>query len=574
MLAYDPGTAEIKAAQDDYQASAKRFFELTNESRGLLPHEEANFAAFEADAKAVFVITDKATEAGAVNRDTEAKRFLADADKQVAATLPKMRGWVNDYSKSIRAKTAALGEQTSNTIFYSLATVGLVFAVGIVLALLMIARGITGPIATLRERMLSLASGNTEAPLEGIDRRDEVGEMAKAVAVFRDSAIERVRLEKEADAGRSLTEQQRVEREAQKAREAADTKFAVDGLASCLLELSQGNVAHRINTPFVAQLHQLRENFNASLEKLEDTLIQVGQNARGIDSGANEIRFAADDLSRRTEQQAASVEETAAALEQITTTVKDSTRRAEEAGALVSRARDGAERSGEVVCNAVAAMQAIEKSSMEISNIIGVIDEIAFQTNLLALNAGVEAARAGDAGKGFAVVAQEVRELAQRSAAAAKEIKTLIQASGGHVRAGVDLVGEAGKSLETISGDVQEINRHVTAIVEAAREQSTGLQEINTAVNTMDQGTQQNAAMVEQSTAASHSLAKEAASLMALLSQFVLSGARSTQSSGLRNAARAMAAPSLQSMHAVTARTAARRAAGAGNGAQGSWEEF
>ncbi|MCZ7450231.1 methyl-accepting chemotaxis protein [Agrobacterium rhizogenes] len=574
VLAYDPGTLEIKAAQDDYQASAKRFFELISEAQTLLPREKASFATFEADGKAIVAITDKAMDAGAVNNDTEAKQFLANADKQVAAALPKMRGWINEYSKGIQAKTAVLGEQTSNTIFYSLAVVGTVFSVGIVLALLLISRGITGPIAILRERMLSLATGNTEALVDGTERRDEVGEMAKAVAVFRDNAIERLRLEQEADESRSVTEQQRVEREAQKARESADTKLAVDGLATGLLELSKGNLAHRIDTPFVKQLDQLRVNFNASLEKLEATLVQVGQNARGIDAGANEIRSAADDLSRRTEQQAASVEQTAAALEQITTTVKDSTRRAEEAGALVARARDGAERSGEVVRNAVAAMQAIEKSSMEISNIIGVIDEIAFQTNLLALNAGVEAARAGEAGKGFAVVAQEVRELAQRSAVAAKEIKTLIQASGGHVQAGVSLVGEAGKSLETISGEVQEINRHVSAIVEAAREQSTGLQEINTAVNTMDQGTQQNAAMVEQSTAASHSLAKEAGSLTALLSHFVLSGLTSAQSSVLRSAARAMATPTSQPVRVGTERASARRVAGVGQSSQENWEEF
>jgi methyl-accepting chemotaxis protein len=216
-------------------------------------------------------------------------------------------------------------------------------------------------------------------------------------------------------------------------------------------------------------------------------------------------------------------------LEEITTAVKDSALRAEEAGVLVTRARMGAEKSGDVVRSATVAMQEIAKSSSEIGNIISVIDEIAFQTNLLALNAGVEAARAGEAGKGFAVVAQEVRELAQRSAKAAKEIKILISASGEQVRAGVDLVGKTGVSLATIASEVVEINRHVVAIVKAAKEQSVALAEINTAVNSMDQGTQQNAAMVEQSTAASHSLAREAAGLNELLSRFRIGDQRASR---------------------------------------------
>ena len=216
------------------------------------------------------------------------------------------------------------------------------------------------------------------------------------------------------------------------------------------------------------------------------------------------------------------MEETAAAVEEVTASVKESASRAEEAGALVSRTKASAEKSGAVVREAVSAMEAIEESSRKIGNIIGMIDEIAFQTNLLALNAGVEAARAGEAGKGFAVVAQEVRELAQRSANAAKEIKTLINTSSQQVKSGSDLVGEAGKALEVIVAEVQEVNANVMAIVDAVREQSTTLSEINQAVTEVDKGTQQNAAMVEQTTAASHGLASEAQSLTDLLAQFKL----------------------------------------------------
>ncbi|OJY68366.1 MULTISPECIES: PAS domain-containing methyl-accepting chemotaxis protein [unclassified Rhizobium] len=294
----------------------------------------------------------------------------------------------------------------------------------------------------------------------------------------------------------------------------------VNQLAACLTNLAEGDLSQEIEKAFIPSLERLRTDFNSASDKLKQAMATVAENAHAIASGSNEVRVAADDLAKRTEQQAASIEETAAALEEITTTVKNSKDRAEEAGRLVARARNHAEHSGDVVRNAIGAMDQIEASSREISSIIGVIDEIAFQTNLLALNAGVEAARAGDAGKGFAVVAQEVRELAQRSAKAAKEIKTLITASGAQVANGVALVTNAGGALQEIAAQVQEIDTNVVAIVEAAREQSTALGEINQAVDTVDQSTQKNAAMVEEQTAASHSLAREAAALFQLLGQF------------------------------------------------------
>ncbi|MBN8933279.1 MAG: methyl-accepting chemotaxis protein, partial [Rhizobium pusense] len=337
-----------------------------------------------------------------------------------------------------------------------------------------------------------------------------------------------------------------------------------------------GNVAYRIDGAFAEHLDSVRRDFNAAAEKLETALARVAENARGIDAGASEIKSAADDLAKRTEQQAAALEETAAALEEITITVRNSTSRAQEAGQLVGRAKTGAEQSGEIVRRAVAAMQAIEKSSAEINNIIGVIDEIAFQTNLLALNAGVEAARAGEAGKGFAVVAQEVRELAQRSASAAKEIKALIGTSSEQVREGVLLVGDTGRALETIVADVQEINRNVGAIVEAAQEQSSGLQQINTAVNQMDQDTQKNAAMVEETTAATYNLSREVSSLNELLALFELSGSvQRVQPSGYSALRPAVSSdrPAASPVRALGRKIAS---AFSGNAAvkQDNWEEF
>ncbi|MFP5078610.1 methyl-accepting chemotaxis protein [Rhizobium sp. YIM 134829] len=318
------------------------------------------------------------------------------------------------------------------------------------------------------------------------------------------------------------------------ATDVTERMSAINEMGSAMKRVSEGDLTCTLTQNFVPSMEALRGDFNTTLAQLRTTLSGIGVAVEAVASAAREISANADNFSRRVEQQAASLEETAAALEQITTTVNDTSRSAEEAGGLVAKARESAECSGELVATAVGAMADIQTSSDGIASIIGVIDEIAFQTNLLALNAGVEAARAGEAGKGFAVVAQEVRELAQRSAQAAKEIKSLIGSSGRHVKTGVELVDRTGGTLKAIADEVTRIDGNITAIAAAAREQASGLREINIAVNSMDQATQQNAAMAEESTAASHDLANQAAALRELLSRFNYAVARER---GLRTAA-------------------------------------
>ncbi len=284
--------------------------------------------------------------------------------------------------------------------------------------------------------------------------------------------------------------------------------------------LASGDLTHCVTTDLQGPLARLKLDFNEAVPKLRETLLSVVQSIDTIATGASEIEAASDDLARRTENQAASLEQTAAALEQITATVKSTAANAGKANAIVGRTKSAAQASEQIVEATISAMSQIEQSSRQITDIIGVIDEIAFQTNLLALNAGVEAARAGDAGKGFAVVASEVRALAQRSSQAAKEIKSLINASSEHVGAGVKFVGQSGEALKEIVGEVVQISEIVTEIAQAAGQQSTGIEEVNSAVSQMDQVTQQNAAMVEQSTAASHQLAAEANRLTGTIATF------------------------------------------------------
>jgi methyl-accepting chemotaxis protein len=469
-----------------------------------------------------------------------------------------------------RVATQRTAIQTSELVLLVGALFSLASAAGMAWLLRnLVARPIVGMTAVMRK----LAAGDNTVDIPGADRRDEIGDMASAVQSFKDAAIEKLRLEGMSAEQHRQAEEERRRNETAKAEAARQQAQVVQSIATGLEKLSGGELTFRITDAFAVDYEKLRADFNGAMETLEQTMTVIGGATHGIRMGTDEISRASDDLSKRTEQQAATLEETAAALDQITATVRKTAEGANHVRDVTSTAKTDAEHSGRVVRDAIAAMSEIEKSSGQIGQIIGVIDEIAFQTNLLALNAGVEAARAGEAGKGFAVVASEVRALAQRSADAAKEIKTLISASGGQVGQGVSLVGQTGEALSRIVVQVADINAAVAEIAASAQEQATGLAQVNTAVNQMDQVTQQNAAMVEESTAASHSLAQETQELSRLMSRFRTGAPAPTSAGQVRRAPPVRPTPQLKTLSTHAAGGGALRkpepAADIDN-----WEEF
>ncbi|AVH42383.1 methyl-accepting chemotaxis protein [Agrobacterium tumefaciens] len=389
-----------------------------------------------------------------------------------------------------------------------------------------VSASLTKPLTGLAGLMERLNGGENNIEIKAVSRGDEIGTMARALESFRQGILDKQRMEAESHRKSEELDEERAQREMEKARSAKELEEAVDALATGLANLAAGRLDLRIDKSFVPSLDHLRIDFNNSMAGLEATISNIGESANAIRSGSGELKSASEDLSRRTERQAAALEEAAAALGDMTQAVNLSLSRCNVAVEATAGTMQDAHKSTAVVKEAIVAMERIETSSAKIRQIIDVIDQIAFQTNLLALNAGVEAARAGEAGKGFAVVAQEVRELAQKSAAAARDITTLIATSAGDVESGVALVLKTGESLEQIQKRIQSVNDQIGEIATASREQSGRLSEINASVNELDHVTQQNAAMVEETTAAAFSLSSEADGLTEQVGQFSVGGAR------------------------------------------------
>ncbi|MCA1443063.1 HAMP domain-containing protein [Ensifer sp. IC4062] len=491
-----------------------------------------------ADINAVREAAGKLSELGGKNaalRDLPAKLgpSLNNIDKGTAALIDVGGRWqvakseaatlVADASGTLESFVSSAQEAGKQDSQRS-ATVSIIAMVaGTLLAIiggLMLVETLRGPLKRVTETMTRLANGDLEVAIEGRNRGDEIGDMVRSVAVFRDNALENVRLEREAEAARTLSAEEEARRSQERARIEAEQMQALNALSDVLAQLAAGNLEEGMAEDLPADYVIMARTYNNAVEALRATLTDVRLVAEEISGGTGNLAASADDLARRTEQQAAALEESSRALRQLTELVRSTAESARSTTVSVDETNNYAQHSGQVVAKAIDAMAEINRSSEKIGTIIGVIDEIAFQTNLLALNAGVEAARAGEAGRGFAVVAQEVRELAQRCAGAAREIKGLISASSAQVRSGVALVQETGEALTVINDHIATIHQLVSNIEASAADQYRGLNEVNSAVHEVELITQQNAAMVEENTAEIHGLRRQVEALNEKIERF------------------------------------------------------
>jgi methyl-accepting chemotaxis protein len=513
----EPFAKKLLQDLDGINAAANSWKEDVIESeREKIDHLQESISQFiafrkELVRKAQFETTAEARAFG----DNEANRKVRSALNDELVSLGK------DYANHT-ATTGAEAKRINSLnemILFGLAGIA---ALALAAGFVFVTRGIIRPLYGLRDCLLQIAGGSLELNVPSAGRHDEIGEIGQAVVTLRNAALEKGRIEQRQQAQlqrEKAEEQRRIELDAQaktdaeRARIAEEQSRVVGSIARGLKSLAEGNLTYRIEEVFAGAYEQIRQDFNLAAERLQDTIKAIVEAARQVAGASHEISSGTTDLSQRTESQSAVLEKTSASMEEISSTVRQNAENAQHANRITSETRDVANRGSEVVGKTIKSMSHIEESSHKIADIITVIDEIARQTNLLALNAAVEAARAGEAGRGFAVVAAEVRSLAQRSAQAAKDIKTLITNSFGEVQEGVSLAGQAGAALTEVVGSVNKAAAVVAEIARASSEQAESLAQISTALGQIDQANQQNSALVEESAAAAKTLELQAAAM-------------------------------------------------------------
>ena len=579
VITYAPNSAEAKKSAAEIEESFKSGVRNLESAQKFSPRRKAEFEKFQRSLAELRTVAAAVANVYMQSEQTSAEdvKKLNDMIPVVAAELLTINQELSEEMTSRMSSLSASADWSLMLVYVSSA-VGILFSLALALWLSM--AKIARPLNQLAQRMGALAGGDIAVEIDGQNRRDEVGTMARAVQVFKDNAVALKESEAQTEVQRRAAEEERARNETLRAEAARQVQRVVTGLGSGLERMARGDLTYRITDEFVDEYKKVREDFNAAIDQLQDTIKNIAQSSSEVSNAASEISASTSNLSQRTEEQAASLEETSASMEQMSVTVKKNAENAAQANQFANETAVVADRGGAVVAQAVDAMARIEDSSRKISDIISVIDEIARQTNLLALNAAVEAARAGEAGRGFAVVASEVRSLAQRSSQAAKDIKDLITNSSTQVQEGVELVNKAGASLTEIVDSIKKVAQIVADIAVASNEQATGIDQINTALNQMDEVTQQNSALVEENAATAKTLEQQSGAMSESVGAFKLKGmeaANHAAPAAVVALKRAPSAPAVAPAKRAAGRSGTARSQGAlalAAKSEAGWKEF